>query len=78
MNKKTFLYWPIRVEWKSAAKHDSRLVSWFTWHGWQAGWAGMGHGVFGWTFHFGRLIVIFGKDLPRPKAKLIPFPERAA
>jgi len=78
VNKHTYLYWPIRLQWKSAAKHDSRLLSWFAWHGWQVGWKEPAHGLFGWTFHLGRLIVLFGKDMPRKKAEIIPFPKNAA
>lgn len=74
MNRSTYQFWPIRVQW--AANDGMRC--WFTWHGWQVGWVEPAHGLFGWTFHLGRLLILFGKDLPRRKAQIIPFPKSAA
>jgi hypothetical protein len=56
MDKKTWLNWPIQFIWGG----DRRFWSWFTWHGVQCGWAGMGHGVFYWIWHFGPFRIQFG------------------
>lgn len=65
--EKRWLYWPIRFAW---ARHDRRLLSWFTWHGWQTM-----NERYGWTFHIGRLLVYFGKEA---ELTVTPTPSAAA
>ncbi len=65
-----YLMWPIRLKWAPGSS------AWFKTHGWQVGdeacqleqtqrgfMPGF-RGVFGWTFHLGRLKICFGKGLP--------------
>lgn len=55
--------WPIRLKW--GARPSSQ---WFSWHGWQLGSDRLWRRTFGWTFHLGRLKVMFGPDWrKRPK-----------
>lgn len=52
---KIYRRWPIRLKW--GAQMSSR---WFDWHGWELGSDRLWRQVFGWTYHMGRLKVIFG------------------
>jgi hypothetical protein len=49
--------WPIRLKWGAGMSS-----AWFSWHGWEIGTDRLWRRVFGWTFHLGRLKVIFGPD----------------
>lgn len=51
-----YAWWPIRLKW--GAGMSSR---WFYWHGWElSGRDRLWRRWLGWTFHLGRLKVIFG------------------
>jgi hypothetical protein len=49
--------WPIRLKW--SARPSSQ---WFSWHGWEIGRDRLWRTCYGWTFHLGRLKVMFGPD----------------
>lgn len=55
---KAYLWWPMRLRWG-----QRRSSSWFNWHGWEVGGLDrLWRRRFGWTFHLGRLKVMFGPD----------------
>jgi len=53
-----YLWWPIRLRW--SGPFPGQRSPWFTWHGFEVGAVGVERLVYGWTFHLGRLKVIFG------------------
>ncbi len=59
--EKIYLRWPIRLKWGAGMSSQ-----WFDWHGWELGTDRLWRRVFGWTYHLGRLKIIFGgtKHLP--------------
>jgi len=58
---KRYLWWPVRLRWVATilVKHRSR--SWGWWHGWQVESLCLGQERYGWTFHLGRLKILFGR-----------------
>lgn len=52
-----WLYWPIKL-----AYSDMRFWRWFQWHGWSVGSSGLERTWYGWTFHLGPLLVLFGSS----------------
>jgi hypothetical protein len=56
---KRYLWWPVKLRWKWG-----RLGrwNWFGWHGWQVGFEGLERRVFGWAFHLGPVLLLFGPE----------------
>ncbi|GIN22519.1 hypothetical protein J1TS3_36530 [Siminovitchia fordii] len=78
MHSKRYLYWPIKIKWSKPISKSIRS-KWFHKHGWQVGWDGFAMGVFGWTYHLGRLKICFGNEnfKKKPhKQKHIPIEDR--
>lgn len=54
---RSYSWWPIRFKWGAGMSSQ-----WFSWHGWELGLDHLWRTTFGWTYHLGRLKVIFGPD----------------
>jgi len=54
-----YLLWPVRFSWGRPWTRP------FTTHGWEVQADGFEQRVYGWTLHFGKLKVLFGKDARR-------------
>lgn len=53
-----YFWWPVRLKWGAR-----RSGGWFSWHGWEMGGRDrLWRRRFGWTYHLGRMKVIFGPD----------------
>lgn len=59
--KKNYSMWPIRIKWKKEIKWKFGEQPMITAHGWQNGWNN-GARLYGWTFHIGNLLIIFGRS----------------
>lgn len=60
--EKRYFKWPIRLRWGAR-----RSSAWFTWHGIEHGPDRLWRVWYGWTFHLGRLKVLFGPDWRKRK-----------
>jgi hypothetical protein len=80
LHSKRYIYWPIRFKWVSKKVTGKYWkYNWFNRHGWQVGWDDIAMGVFGWTYHLGRLKICFGNEnfKKKPhKQKIIPIEDR--
>ena len=62
---KVYRRWPIRLKW--GAGMSSR---WFAWHGWELGHDRLWRSVLGWTYHLGRLKIVFGGVRSMPRVRM--------